>query len=125
MSYRAENNGVVLTIDNVDFTVTSLVTFPVIPPNVSFACIGGLIITNNYTALSGGTITIGTPSGSYSNMFSVSLTSFTGTNQSRQIQVIALSAPVSSGTQIGISVSPLGSPPGPFSGQVSLVGYYY
>jgi hypothetical protein len=126
MSYRAENNGTVLIAENVDLTNSGLHLYPAIPPHVSFACISALIVTNNFTAGSTATISIGTPGSSYSDLTgSAVLGTFTAVNQSQQVQIVALAPTISSGTQIGISITPQGSPPGPFSAQITLVGYYF
>lgn len=126
MSYRAENNSVSLVRENVDLNTVGISSIATIPPGVSFAILSVIAVSNSFTPGSSSTVSIGTAGGGYQNIVNAAtLNSFTASNQTTGIGPDSLSPTIPAGTEIFINVTPPGLPPGPFSAQFALIGYYF
>lgn len=126
MSYRAENNSVSLVRENVDLNTVGISSIATIPPGVSFCVLEIIIVSNSFTIGSSSTISIGTASGSYQDIIAPTvLNTFTASNQTMQLGTANLAPTIPAGTSISVEVTPVGSPPGPYSAQIALLGYYF
>lgn len=124
MSYRAENNGVVLLVQNVNLTTLTDVIIGTVPPGVSFACTGALVISETFSGIvTPPTISIGTGVAA-NNMFTPTSIVFTGANQTKQLAPIAITCPTV-GTGVSVLAKITLTVATTLTAQIAVFGYYF